>query len=94
MRIAFVRVLKLGRQVSGIHFEPMGWQTQEQHMMSEVSQMHRTRCLELHYNENLWPLLKKLENEGSIKILQCEPNMIGLDHNPATLIIWEKIVDG
>ncbi|MGD9850233.1 MAG: hypothetical protein AB7T38_03095 [Nitrospirales bacterium] len=86
-------VLNLGKQVNGIHFEPMGWQTQKEKSLSEVSQVHRNRCLDLHYNENLWPLLKKIEGEGRIKILKCVPNMIGLDYNPATLIVWEKMIE-
>lgn len=85
--------LKLGRKVNGIHFEPIGWQIQDESKLSEVSKTHRARCLELHYNENLWPLLKKIESEGLIKILHCVPNMIGLDYNPASLIIWEKVID-
>jgi len=83
--------LELGQDVTGIHFEPIGWQTQLDGSLSEVSQSHRTRCLELHYNENLWPLLQKLQNEGLIKILNCDVNMIGLDYNPATFITWEKV---
>ena len=86
--------LALGSHVSGIHFEPIGWQTQPEDARSEVSRAHHARCTELHYNENLWPLLRKLEAEGLLRITRCETNLIGLDYNPATYITWEKAETG
>lgn len=87
----FYGSLKLGKNVTGIHFEPMGWQTYPESEWTEISKKHYQRCMEKHYNTNLWPMLNKLQSENLIKIRTLKTNFIGLDYNPATLIIWEKI---
>ena len=83
--------LELSRRVSGIHFEPVGWQTQPETEWSEVSRLHHKRCMEVKYNRNLYAILRRAESEGRIRITKVVTNFIGLDHNPATLMTWEKV---
>lgn len=83
--------LQLGKRVTGIHFEPIGWQTYPESEWSEATKEHHARCMEKDYNQNLWPLLNRLQDEGRIKILDMKTNFIGLDYNPATYILWEKV---
>ncbi len=83
--------LELGKRVTGVHFEPIGWQTYPESDWSEATKEHHERCMEKDYNRNLWPLLNKLQDEGKIKILDMKTNFIGLDYNPATYILWEKV---
>jgi hypothetical protein len=83
--------LQLGKRVTGIHFEPIGWQTYPQTDWTEISREHHERCTEKQYNRNLWPLLNRLQTSGKIAIRELKTNFIGLDYNPATYILWEKV---
>jgi hypothetical protein len=85
-----LKALELGREVSGIHFEPVGWQTYDKNKWTEISKKHQQRCKELNYNKNLLALLSKIQEDGLIKIKEIKTNFIGLDQNPATYIHWEK----
>jgi hypothetical protein len=86
------KALQLGKEVSGVHFEPVGWQTYPEDQWTEISKIHRQRCNELKYNRNFWKLLCKIQDEGLIKIKEMKTNFIGLDYNPATYISWEKVI--
>lgn len=83
--------LELGEHVTGIHFEPVGWQTYPEDKWSEASVEHHKRCVEKDYNQNVWSILNKLQDEGVIAIKDLKTNFIGLDYNPATYIHWEKV---
>ncbi len=83
--------LELGRRVTGIHFEPIGWQAYPESEWTEVAIAHHKRCTEMDYNRNLWPLLNRIQDAGKIAIRELKRNFIGLDHNPATYIVWEKV---
>jgi len=83
--------LDLGRRVTGIHFEPIGWQTYPESAWNEETIEHHARCIEKAYNRNLWPILQKLQEKGKIRILDMKANFIGIDYNPATYIHWEKV---
>jgi hypothetical protein len=83
--------LELGRDVTGIHVEPVGWQLSEEKDWSPISRTHHERCMSQRYNTNLWTLLKGFEEEKLIRILDVRKNFVGLDYNPASLIVWEKV---
>ncbi len=84
------RLCDLADVVQGVHVEPIGWQMIPRAEWNEVTTNHERRCKEQHYNENLWPLLKQAETEGLITIDRAVPNFFGLEHNPASLIVWHK----
>lgn len=84
--------LELGARVTGVHVEPVGWQLSTESEWSEASREHHERCTKLRYNRNLWTLLKDFEAANRIRILDVRQNFIGLDYNPASLIVWEKVV--
>ena len=86
-----IDVLSLSKEVTGIHFEPVGWQTYPKESWTKITADHYERCKEMAYNTNIWSLLNKFQDDGLIKIITIKPNFIGLDHNPATLIVWEKV---
>jgi hypothetical protein len=82
--------LRLGREVTGVHVEPVGWQVEPESRWSAITARHAARCREMNYNRNLVPLLRALEAEGAIRIEVLLPDFIGLEHNPGTLIVWRK----
>lgn len=82
--------LELGRRVTGVHFEPVGWQTRPESEWTEITAEHHARCMDKDYNRNIWALLNRLQDEGHISIRDMRTNFIGLDYNPATYILWEK----
>lgn len=83
--------LRLGREVTGVHLEPVGWQVSPESRWSPITARHAVRCREMNYNRNLVPLLRSLEAEGAIRIESLLPDFIGLEHNPGTLIVWRKL---
>ena len=82
--------LTLGVEVTGIHVEPVGWQAHPETEWSPITAKHAARCRDMNYNRNLIPLLRTLEREGLIRIERVDVNHIGLEHNPASLIVWQK----
>jgi hypothetical protein len=83
-------VLRLGNEVTGIHVEPVGWQALPESQWSSITANHAARCREMNYNRNLVPLLRALEHDGLIRLERVDVNHIGLEHNPASLIVWHK----
>jgi hypothetical protein len=83
--------LRLGREVTGVHLEPVGWQVEHESRWSPITARHAARCREMNYNRNLVPLLRSLEAEGAIRIEVLLPDFVGLEHNPGTLIVWRKL---
>jgi hypothetical protein len=72
--------------VSGVHFEPIGWQ-----LPDHENPRHKRGCLERGYNENLWPLLSELQQAGRISIDRVVADIYGKVFHPATLIQWHKV---
>lgn len=89
-REAIMGVLETADQVEGLHLEPVGWQVRHQRgeRLPAFSAQQERRCQKYQYNENLWALLLGLQAEGRIAITECVPDIIGVPHNPSTLIRW------
>lgn len=74
----------LGDTVTGLHFEPVGWQ-----ILSEPGASQRAYATQMGYNRNLWPLLQELEREGELTIDTVAANIFGHKvKNACTLIVW------
>jgi hypothetical protein len=79
-------LLDKAEAVVGVHFEPVGWQLPEYD-----NPAHRKRCLELGYNENLWPLLTELQQDSRIHIDRVVADVFGKIKHPTALIEWHKL---
>ncbi len=83
-REAVAGLLGLGARVTGVHFEPVGWQILDQPDEASYEFAQRQR-----YNRNLWPLLQELEGEGKLVVATVTPDLFGDKYkNPGTLIVW------
>ncbi|HEY7690884.1 MAG TPA: hypothetical protein VH816_00945 [Gaiellaceae bacterium] len=79
----------LGDRVTGVHFEPVGWQILEEPGTSQHGYATRQG-----FNRNLWPLLQELEREGELTIDSVAPNVFGHKvKNACTLIVWHAPAD-
>lgn len=77
----------LAERVTGVHFEPIGWQMGAQSEVGATEDYARARG----YNENLWPLLKDLERRGEITVTTAQPDIIGHKRrNVDSLVIWTR----
>jgi hypothetical protein len=85
-REAITGLFELGDRVTGLHFEPVGWQIVDH--PDEAAYEYAQRQL---YNRNLWPLLKELEAAGELRIDTVTPDLFGdKSKNPGTLIVWSR----
>jgi hypothetical protein len=84
------KMLGLGQSVTGVHFEPIGWQFATNQNLDYVRK-HKERCQKHNYNQNYWGLLQKAQNEGKIRIVEAEPYFFGFEYNPPSRIIWESV---
>jgi len=83
-REAITGLFGLGTSVTGVHFEPVGWQ-----VVDEPDPASRDYAVRQRYNRNLWPLLRELEPSGELTIDTVVPDLFGDKYkNPATLIVW------
>jgi hypothetical protein len=80
-------LLGKAQEVSGVHFEPVGWQLSD----DPLSQAGKRHSLAHGYNENLAALLRELEQEGTIAIDRTLLNIFGKVKRPSTLIQWHKV---
>lgn len=65
--------------VSGFHIEPIGWQ------VKGIKKNTISR-----YNNNLYPLLKTLQEEGLLVITKIKVDVYGKKTNPGTIVTWKK----
>lgn len=80
-------LLDLAPQVTGVHFEPIGWQMDREIEIGATEAYSRARS----YNRNLWPTLKGLADRGLIEILKVVPDIFHQKRtNVSTLVIWRK----
>jgi hypothetical protein len=77
----------LGRSLTGLHFEPIGWQMPGR----TSSPAPREYAVRQRYNRNLWPLLSELATAGEIAIDTVVPDLFGdKAKNPSTLVVWHR----
>jgi hypothetical protein len=83
-REAITGLFDLGARVTGVHFEPVGWQ-----ILDEPDQASQEYALRQRYNRNLWALLQELERRGDLTVETVVPDLFGDKYkNPGTLIVW------
>jgi hypothetical protein len=83
---AITGLFGLGDTVTGVHFEPIGWQ-----MTDHAGGLGSTKeySLKSQYNENLWSLLSRLAEQGRISMDTVVPNIIHhKTYNASSLVIW------
>ena len=86
-REAITGLFELGRSVTGVHFEPIGWQVEDRPELGAT----KKHSAKKDYNRNLWPLLRGLEAEGELRIETVVPDLIGIKpHNASTLVVWHR----
>jgi hypothetical protein len=86
-REAITKLFGLGRSVTGVHFEPIGWQVEERPELVPTRKHSKRK----RYNRNLWPLLRSLEAEGELRVETVVPDLIGIKpHNASTLVVWHR----
>ena len=85
-KMFFYKLLDMEGEMHGLHLEPIGWQISGDELMENMME-------HLHYNKNMYRLLKELEEEGRIEIMEIMLDYIGFFSkiNTATLIRWKKI---
>jgi hypothetical protein len=84
---ALTGLFALGRSLTVVHFEPIGWQIGE----TEVTAGSREHAFDKAYNRNLWPLLNQLAGAGEITIETALPDLIGhKKRNASTLVVWKR----
>ena len=86
-REAITGLFGLGRSVTGVHFEPIGWQVEDRPELA-ATRKHSERKS---YNRNLWPLLRGLEADGELRIETVVPDLIGIKpRNASTLVVRNR----
>jgi hypothetical protein len=81
---AITGLFDLGASVTGLHFEPVGWQIHDMPDQASLEYAVRQR-----YNRNLWALLQELAQGGELAIDAVVPDLFGDKYkNPGTLIVW------
>lgn len=84
-REALTGLFALGRALTVVHLEPLGWQ------IGDSTEQSRRYALRKNYNRNLWALLKELEEAGEITIADVVPDLIS--HKPyiaSSLVVWKR----
>lgn len=83
-REAITGLFDLGASVTGLHFEPVGWQILDVPDQASLEYAVRQR-----YNRNLWALLQELAQGGELTVDTVVPDLFGDKYkNPGTLIVW------
>jgi hypothetical protein len=93
----FNKILDLDCKFDIVHQEPIGWQISQEEKKKigqedrNLSEFH-TKTYN-HHNRNLYSILKKLESENKIKIvdLQIDYCSYRMEWNSSTSLRWEKI---
>lgn|GEM_PF-6187401 len=92
-REAITGLFKLGERITGVHFEPVGWQIRNEADLPPAdvgaTQENSERA---GYNGNLLPLLRQLEEEGALTIKALVPDIFGHKaKNVSSLVVWESV---
>lgn len=85
----FIELLRLGKNFTCIHFEPIGWQINERKTLKGSSQEYA----QTHdYNTNLYDIILKLQTENLISINEILPNYLCINPSNGTSVIsWNPI---
>ena len=91
--VVFERILestKNAQTVTGVHFEPVGWQYPERFSDSSRLLLSRRYAEEKNYNKNLRDVLEYFVERKHIRMDSLEVDRFGSEMNPASLIIWRR----
>ncbi|HLH89458.1 MAG TPA: hypothetical protein VKX28_13480 [Xanthobacteraceae bacterium] len=89
---AIERILRLGGDVWGIHFEPFGWQWRAERGDAGRVGSSADYAASHDYNRDFWPVMRSFEQSGAIAIEQVEPELYGANpENAASLLCWRKV---
>jgi hypothetical protein len=84
----FTRLLALGEQVAGMHFEPVGWQFSDL-PAPPATQGARAHAERHKYNTNLWTLTQEAERDGRVRVLDRRRDVMAAKvYNPTSLLHW------
>jgi hypothetical protein len=85
---ALTGILDRADQVSGVHFEPIGWQIPKGRGGVDRDGSYADKH---DYSRNFWSVLEGLESEGRITIDRVDVDFFAVvRENPVTLITWRK----
>jgi hypothetical protein len=87
----FDELLKIPGLSKGIHFEPVGWQINNEQKESSLDKEFKDTVVnKSHYNQNFYDLISSAEKKGLINILEVRKNIMGQNTvNPTTIMTWE-----
>lgn len=79
---------RLAREVTCVHFEPVGWQFRED-AAEGSSQAHAAAN---DYNGNLAELLTRRADGGELELLEVIPEVVGINPaNATTVVVWRSL---
>jgi len=87
----FEELLLISKQLTCVHYEPVGWQIVKPYKRNSLTRKHKLYCEKRKYNTNLWELLKKFESRRLININDYSINFSGKARHMETYISWTKV---
>jgi hypothetical protein len=86
-REAITGLFDSGAALTGVHFEPIGWQLRDAPPDDPARRWAEKKA----YNRNLWALLRELAAEGELELETAVPDLIGDNRrNASTLVVWRR----
>jgi hypothetical protein len=84
-------MLRLGRDVAGVNFEPFGWQCRDELGCADLTGSSAAYAWRHDYNRDFWPVMLGLADKGSLQIARVRPELYGANpDNAASLLQWRK----
>lgn len=88
---ALTGLFGVARELTCLHFEPVGWQLDEKDRKQGEGASNEAYAREHDYNRNLWPLLMELQAESRIRIDRVEAEVLGVvPENCVSIIGWTR----
>ena len=80
-----------GKTVTGIHFEPFGFQIEDDEP-NKVSELHKHAAAKMGWNKNFVDMIQSANDTDEIELVYMAKNMMGGDDmaNPTSLAIWQS----
>ena len=80
-----------GTSVTGIHFEPFGFQIEDSEP-NKVSELHKHAAEKMGWNHNFVSAIQSANESGDIDLLYMAKNIMGGDDmaNPTSLALWRS----